>query len=72
RGDEIGIHAVRAGDIVGDHTVIFAGNGDRIELTHRAHSRNTFASGAVAAARWIVSQPAGMHTMDEFLSSLTG
>lgn len=72
RGDEIGVHAVRGGDIVGDHTVIFAGNGDRIELTHRAHSRNTFASGAVAAARWIVSQPAGMHTMDEFLSSLTG
>jgi len=72
RGDEIGVHAVRGGDIVGDHTVIFAGSGDRVELKHQAHSRNTFASGAVAAARWIATQPAGMHTMDEFLSSFAG
>ena len=72
RGDEIGVHAVRGGDIVGDHTVIFAGSGDRVELKHQAHSRSTFASGAVAAARWITTQPAGMHTMNEFLSSLAG
>jgi len=72
RGDEIGVHAIRGGDIVGDHTVLFAGDGDRIELRHQAHSRSTFAAGAVAAARWIVSQPPGMHTMDEFLSSLAG
>lgn len=70
REDEIGVHAVRGGDIVGEHTVLFAGDGDRIELTHRAHSRSIFAAGAVEAARWIVSQPPRMHTMDEFLSSL--
>ena len=70
RGNEIGVHAIRGGDIVGDHMVIFAGDGDRIELKHQAHSRNTFAIGAVAAARWIVSQPPGMYSMDDFLSSL--
>ena len=49
---EIGIHAVRGGDIVGDHTVLFAGDGERIELTHRASSRMTFAKGALRAAKW--------------------
>ncbi len=47
RGKEIGIHAVRAGDVVGEHTVIFAGNRERIELTHRAHSREAFAEGCI-------------------------
>jgi 4-hydroxy-tetrahydrodipicolinate reductase len=50
---EIGIHAIRAGDIVGDHTVIFAGPGERIELRHQAHSRNSFASGAIKAIKFI-------------------
>jgi 4-hydroxy-tetrahydrodipicolinate reductase len=51
---EIGIHAIRAGDIVGEHTVIYAGNGERIELTHRAHSRECFASGSITAARFLM------------------
>ena len=50
---EIGIHAIRAGDIVGDHTVIFAGPGERIELRHQAHSRSSFASGAIKAIKFI-------------------
>jgi 4-hydroxy-tetrahydrodipicolinate reductase len=50
---EIGFHAVRAGDIVGDHTVLFAGDGERFEITHRAHSRDCFIEGAVKAARWV-------------------
>ncbi|MCL5124777.1 MAG: 4-hydroxy-tetrahydrodipicolinate reductase [Deltaproteobacteria bacterium] len=56
---EIGIMSVRAGDIVGEHTVMFCANGERIELTHRAHSRDAFARGAVQAAVWIVKKPAG-------------
>lgn len=50
---EIGVHAIRGGDVVGDHTVIYAGNGERVELTHKASSRLTFAKGAVRAAKWI-------------------
>ncbi len=64
---EIGIHAVRAGDIVGEHTVIFAGPGERIELTHRAHSRDTFARGALRAAKWVVGKPPGRYSMLEVL-----
>jgi 4-hydroxy-tetrahydrodipicolinate reductase len=64
---EIGIHAVRAGDIVGEHTVLFAGFGERIEVTHRAHSRDTFARGAVKAALWIVDQPPGIYGMEDVL-----
>lgn len=60
--DEIGIHAIRAGDVVGEHTVIFAGPGERIELTHKAHSRETFAFGALCAAKWVISQPAGLYS----------
>ena len=68
RGREIGIHAVRAGDIVGEHTVIFAGNRERIELTHRAHSRMAFAEGCITAIRWIAPQRDGrVHGMDEVL-----
>lgn len=64
---EIGIHSVRGGDVVGDHTVIFAGQGERLELTHKASSRDTFANGALRAAAWIVSQPPGLYTMQDVL-----
>ena len=52
---------MRGGDVVGDHTVIFAGQGERVELTHRAGSRETFARGALRAARWVVGKPAGLY-----------
>jgi 4-hydroxy-tetrahydrodipicolinate reductase len=64
---EIGIHSVRAGDVVGDHTVIFASSGERLELTHKASSRETFANGALRAAVWAVKQPAGLYTMQDVL-----
>ncbi len=67
RGDEIGIHAVRGGDIVGDHTVLFAGDGERIEIKHQAHSRNSFASGAVKAAIWVSKKEPGIYSMDDIL-----
>ena len=57
---EIGIHAVRGGDIVGDHTVMFIGNAERIEIRHQAHSREVFVAGAVMAAKWVVSQKKGV------------
>lgn len=69
RGSEIGIHAVRGGDIVGDHTVLFACEGERIEVKHQAHSRSAFASGAVKAARWISKQKPGMYTMDDMFKA---
>ena len=64
---EIGVHAVRAGDIVGDHTVIFGGRGERVELIHRAHTRDTFVMGALRAARFLVGKPAGRYTMEQVL-----
>lgn len=64
---EIGIHAVRAGDVVGDHTVILAGSEERIELTHKAHSRDLFARGAVRAARWLVGRAPGVYDMSDVL-----
>lgn len=64
---EIGMHAVRGGDVVGDHTVIFASPGERVELTHKASSRETFAEGALRAARWVASQPPGLYTMQHVL-----
>lgn len=64
---EIGIHAVRGGDIVGDHTVLFAGDGERIELKHMAHSRQTFAQGAVKAALFLQGKPAGIYNMFDVL-----
>jgi 4-hydroxy-tetrahydrodipicolinate reductase len=67
KSSEIGIHAVRAGDIVGEHTVIFAAPGERIELTHRAHSRDTFARGALRAARWVVGKSPGLYSMLDVL-----
>lgn len=67
RAEEVGILAVRGGDIVGEHTVLFAGIGERIELTHKAHSRDTFASGALRAAKWVVTQPPGLYDMIDVL-----
>lgn len=64
---EIGIMALRGGDVVGDHTVIFAGPGERIELTHRAHSREAFAQGAVKAIRFVISQSPGLYSTKEVL-----
>jgi 4-hydroxy-tetrahydrodipicolinate reductase len=64
---EIGIQTVRGGDIVGEHTVIFAGIGERIEITHRAHSRDNFARGAVRAALWLMTQPEGLYDMQDVL-----
>lgn len=60
RGNEIGIHSIRGGDIVGDHTVMFIGNSERIEIRHQAHSREIFVAGAVMAAGWIVKQSKGV------------
>jgi len=64
---EIGMHAVRGGDIVGDHTVLFAGLGERVELRHTAHNRGIFARGAVTAAKWIVSKRPGFYSMKDVL-----
>ncbi len=64
---EIGIHALRGGDVVGDHTVIFAANGERVELTHKASSRETFANGALRAAQWVVAQKPGLYDMQDVL-----
>jgi 4-hydroxy-tetrahydrodipicolinate reductase len=64
---EIGLHAVRGGDIVGDHTVLFAGPGERLELKHQAHSRNVFAHGAAGAAAWLAGKPAGWYTLGDVL-----
>ena len=64
---EIGIHAIRGGDVVGDHTVIFAANGERVELTHKASSRDTFANGALRAAMWVVKQQPGFYDMQDVL-----
>lgn len=64
---EIGMHAVRGGDVVGDHTVLFLGDGERIELTHRATSRELFAHGALRAAQWIVGAGAGRYALADAL-----
>lgn len=64
---EIGMHAVRGGDIVGDHTVLFAGIGDRIELRHMMHSRSTLARGAVVAAKWLFGKTPGLYSMRDML-----
>ena len=63
----IGFATIRAGDIVGDHTVIFAGPGERVEITHKASSRMTFAKGAVRAAAWLAGKPAGLYSIDDVL-----
>jgi 4-hydroxy-tetrahydrodipicolinate reductase len=66
--DEIGMHTLRGGDVVGEHTVIFATQGERIELTHRAGSRDTFALGALRAAKYLVTASPGMHSMTDVLA----
>jgi 4-hydroxy-tetrahydrodipicolinate reductase len=64
---EIGMHAIRAGDVVGEHTVLFASIGERLELTHKASSRDTFATGALRAARWIREKSPGLYSMQDVL-----
>lgn len=66
---EIGIHAIRAGEIVGDHTIVFAGEGERIELTHRAQSRDAFARGALLAAQFIYDKKKGLYDMQDVLTT---
>ena len=65
--EEIGVHSLRGGDVVGDHTVIFAGLGERVELTHKASSRDTFANGALRAAVWVTTEPPGLYDMQDVL-----
>lgn len=65
--NEIGVHAIRGGDVVGDHTVIFAANGERVELSHKASSRETFAVGALRASCWVVNKPPGVYDMQDVL-----
>ncbi len=65
---EIGIHAIRGGDVVGDHTVLYAGTGERIEITHKASGREAFAVGALTAAKWVISKPAGLYSMQDVLA----
>jgi 4-hydroxy-tetrahydrodipicolinate reductase len=67
RDGEIGFAVVRAGDIVGEHTILFGGLGERIEITHRASSRDTFARGALKAALWLAGKPAGLYDMQDVL-----
>lgn len=64
---EIGMHALRGGDVVGDHTVIYASQGERLELTHKASSRDTFANGALRAAAWVVRRAPGIYDMQDVL-----
>lgn len=64
---EIGMHTLRGGDVVGDHTVMFAADGERVELTHKASSRMTFAAGAIRAAVWLSDKPAGLYDMQDVL-----
>ncbi|MCD6380232.1 4-hydroxy-tetrahydrodipicolinate reductase [bacterium] len=65
--NEIGIHSLRGGDVIGEHTVIFAGDGERFEITHRAHSRRAFVHGALAAAKYIITKPPGLYSMEDLL-----
>jgi 4-hydroxy-tetrahydrodipicolinate reductase len=64
---EIPIQSIREGDVVGEHTVIFTGPGERLELTHRAANREIFARGALRAAHWIMGKPPGLYTMQDVL-----
>jgi 4-hydroxy-tetrahydrodipicolinate reductase len=66
-GKQIPTHSIRLGDIVGDHTVIFCGNSERIEIKHQAHSRDLFVLGALKAAKWIFGKPAGVYSMQDVL-----
>ena len=66
--DEIGVHAIRGGGVVGDHSIHLIGDYDRIEITHRAMQRDLFASGALRAARWLVDQPAGVYALADVVA----
>ncbi len=65
--DQVPIQSIREGEVVGDHTVSFGGPGERLELTHRASSREIFARGALRAAQWIIGKPAGLYSMQDVL-----
>jgi 4-hydroxy-tetrahydrodipicolinate reductase len=67
RNSEISIQSIREGEVVGEHTVIFAGPGERLELTHRAADRAIFAAGALRAAKWIINKAAGLYSMQDVL-----
>ena len=67
RRDEVGIQTLRGGDVVGEHTVMFVGTGERIELVHRAQSRDCFVQGALYAAKWLMGRSAGMYDMQDVL-----
>jgi 4-hydroxy-tetrahydrodipicolinate reductase len=66
---EVGVHSIRGGDIVGEHTVLWAGGAEKIELSHTVHSRDAFARGTVAAIRWVVNASPGLYTMEDVLFS---
>lgn len=65
--NQVGIHAIRCGDVIGDHTVVFGSLGERIEITHRAHTRDTFVRGAIRAAKFLAKKPPGMYGMSDVL-----
>ncbi|HYG33834.1 MAG TPA: 4-hydroxy-tetrahydrodipicolinate reductase [Clostridia bacterium] len=65
--EEIGMHSIRGGDVLGDHTVIFANLGERVELTHKVSSRDTLANGALRAALWVARQKPGLYNMQDVL-----
>jgi 4-hydroxy-tetrahydrodipicolinate reductase len=65
--NEVGVHALRGGDVIGDHTVMFAALGERVELTHKASDRGIFARGSLRAAHWIVARPPGVYDMQDVL-----
>ena len=69
---EIGVHALRGGDVVGDHTIVFSGQGERVELVHRAADRMIFARGAIHAAEWLIDKPAGLYDMQDVLGLKQG
>ena len=68
----IGLHAVRAGDVIGEHTVLLAGAGERLELRHIASQRSVFAGGAITAARWLRGRPPGRYTIEDMIAERTG
>ena len=67
---EIPVHSIRLGDIVGDHTIIFCGNSERIEIKHQAHSRDLFALGALKAAKWVAQKNPGLYSMQDVLKNV--
>jgi 4-hydroxy-tetrahydrodipicolinate reductase len=69
---QIGVQTLRGGDVVGDHTVLFCGEGERLEIIHRASSREQFARGAIRAAGWLVGRPPGLYDMADVLGLRVG